>query len=184
MQDGISTAEAANRLGTSEPTVRRMLESRELVGEREEVGKKFRWRIDPDSVTEYLASNGRFLGGRRKRPNRLSEVERKLNVLSERVDEIASEGNDKARQKAGRVLEERDDLRAKVVSLTESLVRMRSVSERQAEADSERALVLEHLSAAISAAERADKLRRDAIEDLHEALGDATRVGHVGGLRP
>lgn len=178
----ISTAEAAKQLGTSEPTVRRMLESRELRGEREKVGNKFRWRIDPASVARFLASNGKFSGGRRKRPNRLTDVERRLNGLIERVNELTSEGAATVGQQPNRTLEERDDLRAEVVSLTESLARMRSFSERQAEADAERAAVVEHLLAAVSAAERADKLRREAIDDLQEALGDATRAGHAGGL--
>jgi hypothetical protein len=161
-----------------------MLESRELQGERQRVGKKFRWRIDPASVAEYLASRGKFSGGRRGRPNRLTEVERRLSLLIERVDEIESEGvMAKVGQTPDRIVKERDDLRASVVSLKESLARMRSVAEGQAEADAERASVVEHLLAAASAAERADKLRRKATDDLQEALGDATRVGHAGSLR-
>lgn len=182
MQDMLSTAEAAKQLGTSEPTVRRMLESRELRGEREKVGQKFRWRVDPTSVARFLASNGKFSGSRRKRPNRLTEVERRLNGLIERVDELTSEGESTGGQRPNRMVEERDDLRAEVVSLTESLTRMRSFSDHQAEADAERAAVIQHLLAAVSAAERADQLRREAINDLQEALGDATRAGHAGAL--
>lgn len=182
MEDGISTADAATRLGTTPPTVRRLLENGDLEGQRVPRGNRFSWSISRKSVDSYLAEHGKF-PGTRSGPRGNPPIERQVVRLSEEVVALRSllptdltEGHFQALQN------ERDDLRAKLVSLNESLARLESATERQLLADAERAALVEHLLAAVSSAERADKLRREAFQDLQEALADTRRVGHPASL--
>jgi excisionase family DNA binding protein len=185
VQDEISVKEAAERLKTTPPTVRDLLAGGDLHGRQEPMGGRFRWRVDSESVEAYLVANGPFDGGRHGRPNRMAHLERKLDRLLEVVIRLQSESAESAPNtgdRFGKALAERDDLRARVVGLTESLARLQSVIELQNGADAERTVVVDHLVAAMSASEQADKLRRAAIADLEEALADANRIGHAGEL--
>jgi hypothetical protein len=81
-----------------------------------------------------------------------------------------------------RIQAELDDSRARNVALADALARTRAVADLQAQADAERTAVIEHLLAAGSAAERADKLRSSALTELGEATAAFSRAGHAGAL--
>ncbi len=180
--DGISTAKAAVRLGTTPPTVRRLLESGDLAGERLPRGGRFCWSVDSASVDSYLAQHGEF-PGTRSGPRGNSPIAQEVRRLSEEMAALRSLLPPESAEGHLQTLQsERDDLRAKLVSVSESLVRLGSATERQLSADAERAALVEHLLAAVSSAERVDKFRREAFEDLQEALADAQRVGHPASL--
>lgn len=171
MADDLSTGEAAERLSTTPPTIRAMLLRGELTGHREDRGRRL-WRVDASSVDRHIELHGRFSGTRR--PSRLAEIERELAVLRAAVAGAGSIDKEAKR--------ERDDLRATVVMLRESVARMQTVAQLQTEADRERAAVVEHLLAAVSAGERADGFRSKSLTELQEAVAAASRPGHVGDL--
>ncbi len=168
MADGMSAADAAATLGTTAVTVRKLCEQGRLAGTKEPWGdSRFRWVIDPKSV-EKLARKGGL-----RRPKRLD-------------DRLAAVEADVAALKGGvvpsdqQIAVERDDLRARVVTLEEALVRMRAASELQREAADARANVVSHLLAAAAANESAEDLYRRALGELEEALASTTRPGHPG----
>ncbi len=61
-------AEAAEALGTSPQTVRRLLRDGELRGRREPWGNRFVWVPSRKGVSEFLSQQGRLDGRRRRRP--------------------------------------------------------------------------------------------------------------------
>lgn len=184
MEDGISTAEAARRLRTTPPTIRRLLEEGAIEGQQLPQKNRFRWSISPDSVDSYLADHGKFPGVRTG-PRGDPTIERQVARLSKEVEALRSLLPDNLSESYFEALQnERDDLRAKLVSVNESLARIEAATERQLLADAERAALVEHLLGAVSSAERADKLRREALDHLQEALADARRAGHPASLRP
>jgi hypothetical protein len=174
MSDEVFTGEAARRLGTTRPTVRSMLVRGDLSGRKERHGSRDYWLVRSTGIDRYLDLHGK-VDDRRKRAagGRRDDVE------------FTAEGGP-ARSWASeldRLGRERDDLRARVVELQDALARTRTAAELQARADVERSVVLEHLLAAAQAGERADELRRQALAELHEAVGVVTRPGHPGQLR-
>jgi excisionase family DNA binding protein len=176
----ISTKEAALLLNMSEPSVRSLLETGELVGFEDPPGKKrFAWRIDRRSVEAYLAANGAGRGVRRASKGRMARVEKEVASLRSLV-----EAGLPADAGLERLQQDRDDLRAQVVALTEATARGGHVAELQVRAETERAAVSEHLRGALGASERADQLRREAIAELQEAVAASFRAGHAGALRP
>jgi excisionase family DNA binding protein len=178
MADTISTKEAANRLKTSEPTVRSLFDSGELTGFKKQRGKRFALRIATESVDAYLAANGPGRGVRRASGGRMASVEKEVAALRSLVETGLPAG-------AGleRLQEDRDDLRAQVIALTDAVARGRTVAELQAGAETERAAVNEHLLAALAGSERVDTLRRTAVAELEEAVAASFRAGHAGELR-
>jgi excisionase family DNA binding protein len=178
MADTISTREAAQRLQASEPTVRLLLKTGELRGFKETRGKRFAWHVETESAEAYLAANGPFRGVRRASKGRMARVEKEIASLRAVVEAglPADAGLDRLQQ-------DRDDLRAHVVTLSESVARGRTVAELHARAETERADINRHLLAALAASERADELRRQAIAELEEAVAASSRVGHAGALR-
>jgi excisionase family DNA binding protein len=178
MADTISTREAAERIQASAPTVRLMLKTGELTGFKEARGKRGAWRVDKQSVEAYLATSGPFSGVRRASKGRMARVEKEIASLRSLVEAglPADAGLDRLQQ-------DRDDLRARVVTLSESIARRRTVAELHATAEAERATVNEHLLAALAASERADESRRKAIAELEEAMAASSRAGHAGALR-
>src|SRR4051794_30107636 len=120
MADSMSVADAAERLGTSVVTVRTLIGSGRLVAKKEPWGRRFRWLVDRDSV-EQLATAGRL-----RKPKRLAD---RLTALEQDVAALTG-----VPAPVDRLVEaERDDLRAKVVTLEEALARMRAASELQRE---------------------------------------------------
>ena len=77
---------------------------------------------------------------------------------------------------------ERDALRAQVVDLQDALARAHEVADLQEQAAAERAATTRHLLNALSAAERADDLRRRALAVSQDALAAVVRPGHPGDL--
>jgi hypothetical protein len=180
MADTISTRDAAGRLQVSEPTVRSLLKTGELAGFKEPRGKKkrFAWRVETRSIDAHLEENGPGRGVRRASGGRMARVEKEIAALRSLLEAglPADAGLD-------RLQEDRDDLRARVVALSESALRGQTVAELQARAETERAAVNDHLLAALAASERADELRRGAIAELEEAVAASSHVGHAGALR-
>jgi hypothetical protein len=166
MADGMSAADAAAALGTTAVTARKLCEQGRLAGTKEPWGNsRFRWVIDPKSVEEFASK-----GGLRK-PKRLDV---RLAALEADVATLKGGVVPADRQVAA----ERDDLRARVVTLEEAVVRMRAASELQREAADARAKVVSHLLAAGAANESAEALYRRALGELEEALASTTRPGH------
>jgi excisionase family DNA binding protein len=157
----LTTKEAAERLHSSEVTVRKLIETGELAGEWRARGKRLVRAVDAASVERFLERQGPFEGTRRRRKR--------------------EEGT--APDERSRLQAERDDLRARNVALSDALARTRAAADAQERADAERAAVVRHLLAAADAAERADEQRRTAAAELQEAAATFTRPGHLGQLR-
>src|SRR3954463_16580351 len=68
MSDDLTVAEAADALGTSPQTVRKLLRDGELVGRRQPWGDRFVWVPSRKGVSEFLSQQGRLDGRRRRRP--------------------------------------------------------------------------------------------------------------------
>jgi excisionase family DNA binding protein len=178
MADTLSTKQVAQRLNMSVPTVQALLKTKELAGSKQIRGSTFAWRVEASSVEAYLAANGPGRGVRRASKARIAQIEKEVASLRSLI-----EAGLPAEAGLDRLQEDRDDLRAQVVTLAESLARRRTVSELQAGAETERAAVNEHLRSALAASERADALRREAIAELEEAVAASSRAGHAGALR-
>lgn len=175
--DDVSTAEAARRLTTTPPTIRGLLASGELSGRKVARGTRFAWLIDEASVERYRRRHGPFSRRKRASSPTLLEVAAEVRALREAFErDPARLGGTASTQR------ERDDLRAKVVTLEDALARTRAAVDLQLRADAERATMVEHLLAAASAGERADSSRRAALAEFHEAAGAAAQAGHLGNL--
>jgi excisionase family DNA binding protein len=183
--DTLSTGEAARRLCTSKPTVIRLIKTGALTAVQEPRGSRFIWRIDPDSVELYISTHGRFDKKRRQGPTRLEKLEAEVSELREKLDALqaVSTGNVRSHSQSlerKRVEAERDELRARVVTLEETLVRLHEAAELQRQVDEQRAEMVRHVLSAVEAGERADELRRRASAELEEALAATGRPGHPG----
>jgi hypothetical protein len=161
VSDAISTSGAAGLLGTSVVTVRSLLRAGELSGRRVPWGEREIWQVDRASVERFLALHGRFTGTRRASGKGRPREQRPNDGLAA-------------------LAAERDDLRARNVALSDALARTRTAADIQAQADDERAAVVGHLLDAVAGAERADKLRCEAIAELQEAAAAFSRPGHAG----
>jgi excisionase family DNA binding protein len=175
-KERILTGQAASRLGTSKQTIRDLINKGELRGVREKRGGSFAWLVETASVEEFLREHGAFQG-KRRRTSRLGRLEAEVAALKRTESPLHRE------VVASADLErERDDLRAQVVTLEEVLARTQSAAELQRAADDERAIVMNKLIEALAAAERADALRRAAVDGLRDALAAAPQPGHPGQL--
>ena len=174
------TGEAADRLGTSKPTVRILIDKGLLRATKQPRGSRFVWRVEERSLDAFLVDHGRYEGRSRSRPSRVTRIEAELSTLREVVHALDPTAVPNAVDAIGR---ERDELRAQVVNLKDALARSQDVAELQRDADTERAVVIEHLLAAAAANERADALRRQALLNLEEALAAFARPGHPGEMR-
>jgi excisionase family DNA binding protein len=163
----ISTEEAAAVLGVSPPTVRAWIEGGVLTGRQVPWGSRFRWRVTQESVE--LAATTRA-------PARVTHG---TGALEQRVSDLEQRVGSGVPTNAG---SERDDLRAKMVVLEDSLARAHEVAELQAEADAQRSHVIRLLTEALQAADRADELRRLALAQLEESVAGAVQPGHAGEL--
>lgn len=174
----ISTTEAARRLVVSKPTVRAWLQVGKLRGIREAHATRWFWQVEEESVIELLASGP---SDRRpvRHPSRLQAVEGAVEALRRSVDTLLA-GASPPVDGFSSAERERDHLRVRVVNLEEALARMAIAGELQREADAARATVVEHLLAALAGGEKADALRRQAADNLEEALATFSRPGHVG----
>jgi excisionase family DNA binding protein len=178
MPDELSTKDAAALLTTTVPTVLGLIEDGELTGRKEPRGQRFRWRISRASVEASVKEHGTFPRQTDGRTSRLSRVEREIVALRTQIEDLA-EARGPDRRPVGR---ERDDLRARVVALTDALARTRSAADMRDRAEEERAAMVRNLGEAIAAGERADDLRRAALRELEEAVAAAGQPGHPGSL--
>jgi excisionase family DNA binding protein len=179
MADGVSTTDAAERLGTTRPTIRSLLERGVLAGtQMPRGGKRTAWIVDSDSLDEFVARHGRFDQKTQQRTGpRLAKLEADVAALRAILSEASIGGPGFERDAIAR---ERDDLRARVVTLEEALARSRTAAELQRRAEAARAQSVEHLLAAVAAGERADALRREALAEMDDAVAAASRVGYLG----
>src|SRR3954470_18301470 len=67
VSDDLTVGEAADALGTSPQTVRRLLREGQLRGRRQPWGKRFVWVPSRKGVGEFLSQHGRLDGRRRGR---------------------------------------------------------------------------------------------------------------------
>jgi hypothetical protein len=180
MEDVVTALQAAKALGTTPPTVRKLLVDGRLKGEKEVHGTRFHWKIDGKSVARFLSEHGRFAGGPGA-PPRIRGVQTAVERLERRVSALeGGRSGDAVSQSA--LASERDDLRARVVALEERVAGLNEAADLHRAADTERSRVVEHLLAANEASERADALRRQAIAVLEEALAGFSRPGHAGSI--
>lgn len=105
MTERVSIAEAAERLGVSQDTIRRRLKKGELAGEKEPTPQGFVWRIElpgeadePQAVSEPAS------------PPRSEADERELQLLRERLEELKGE-RDSWREQAQRAGDAERELR-------------------------------------------------------------------------
>ena len=72
--DDLTVDQAADALGTSPQTVRRLLREGELQGRRKPWGTRFVWVPSRRGVDEFLSQHGRLDGRRRARLSLLSTI--------------------------------------------------------------------------------------------------------------
>jgi hypothetical protein len=176
--DGVTSGVAAARLRTSKPTVHALIARGILEATKEPRGTRFTWRIDEDSLNSFLAENGPYEGRRKRRGSLTGNMEAELSTWHALLHR--ANGGTGAPSDTDSTGRERDDLRARVVSLEEALSRSQVAAELQRGADEERATVVQHLLLAAAAAERADALRRQALAQMQEAVAGFSRAGHPG----
>jgi excisionase family DNA binding protein len=176
----VTTSQAAQMLGTSKPTVTTLIAKGILQASRQTRGKLSIWHIDESSVQRWLGEHGRYDEHNHERRSRLARLEVEVlelrNEVRTRLSANRAAPDPSPIEAAAR---ERDDLRARMVSLEDALGRAHLVAELQRDADRERAAVIEHLLEAAAASERADGLRRQAITELEEAVAAFSRPGHA-----
>src|SRR2546430_791972 len=138
----LTTGKAAARLGVSKPTVRAWIGDGLVRARREKRGQGFRWLIDEEEIAR---PDVRTLVGRapRRRPSRLAQLESDVASLQEAL-RTAGPPAVPSESPPGELQRERDDLRAKVVGLEETIVRLRAAAEMQGDADAHRSTVIEH----------------------------------------
>jgi hypothetical protein len=182
VEDVVSVRAAAEALGTTPPTVRKLLEAGELAGEKETHRSRFHWKIDGKSVERFLSEHGRFPGGPGA-PSRIRRVHTAVESLDKRLTALEDRGFEREAVAPSALEAERDDLRARVIALEDALARISGAAELQRAADAERSRVVENLLAANAASEKADALRRRAVAALEEALAGFGRPGHAGSIK-
>lgn len=181
MTDDMTVDAAARALGTSPQTVRTLLRNGELKGQKVPRGSRHVWIPSRKGVSTFLSQHGRFEGRPRPR-SRLAQLEHMVAQLQQQLGEFRRSPTRSATLSDDTVAVERDELRARVVSLEEALAHVRHASELQRRADEERSALVEHLLAATAAAERVDSLRREALAAFDEAVGGFSRPGHAGSV--
>src|SRR4051812_14538409 len=168
MADDMATSEVATRLGTTTVTVRKLIEQGRLQAEKQPLGgERFRWTVDARSV-EKLARSG-WQARSHTVADRVAALEQEVAALQRAPSPSKP-----------KLAAERDDLRARVVTLEEALARTRTAAEFQRAAGDLRAHVVSQLLAALEANESVEELHRRAIAELEEAAASATRAGHLG----
>lgn len=167
MSDTMTTPEAAAALGTSAETIRTLIRDGLLTGRQNDRGW---WLVERRSVDDFLTEYGPLNGGRRGQVRRAIPDLPAAHERSRVVDEVPS---------AAAVVRERDELRARVVVLEDSLAALRDAADLQRQADVERSEVVKQLLAALAGSERSDVLRARAIKQLEDALARATVPGYL-----
>ena len=175
--DGLTTREAARRLGSTPPTVRRLLDAGLIQGDRLGDDRKFRWVISRSSLDEFIEQFG-MIAGRRNLARNWERNDQdgsfQIRDLTENAQTPAFGQRDLRR--------EREELRSALGIAREMASRGYRIAELQRDADSERAVVVSRLLEAIEAGERADALRRQALSELTEILTSVTMPAHPGAV--
>lgn len=179
----VTTGRAAALLGTTRPTVVGLIERGDLPASKEQRGSRFYWQVDEDGLQNFLDKHGRYDGGKRQSRSKLAKLEASVSELQHEVRVLTGSGVRGSASKVRNLERERDDLRARIVGLEEALARAHSAADLQSQADAERAAVVRHLLEAVAASERADSLRRQALQELEEALAGLSRPGHAAEIR-
>jgi excisionase family DNA binding protein len=174
----LSTGEAAVRLGVSRPTVRKLIRDGQLTGYVEERGSRgrFAWRISATSIEAYLkACEVQGIGVKPGKGKRIT-----VSQLSDHLDALRGE----LRALAGAATAPTGvaDLRIEVATLRESLVQQRAIAAASSAADQARAEVVQHLLAALTASEDADRWRREAIAAAETMVGQFVTPGDARGI--
>jgi hypothetical protein len=166
-------------LRTSPQTVRNYLRQKILRGRIDSKTKK--WLVQRASVQNFLAVHGPLDGGRRRKsPTALLEAKvEQLTAEVARLSGLVGLGD----SQIAAIVSERDDLRARVVALEDTLAKMRDAADLKRSADAERDEVVGQLLAALHSANRAEGLRRQALESLEGALAGSMMPGHAGSIR-
>lgn len=163
---GLSSQQAADRLGLSVPTVRKLLESGRLAGHRRERGSRFVWEIEPRSVDALAAE-------RSSRPKRQT-LGLRLQELAEEVAELRAAVTATDVGASGP--------QASDAALRAALLEQRAMAQALRDADEERAEMVRHLQAALAASERADEHRRRALQAADTLLGEVLMPRDASGL--
>jgi excisionase family DNA binding protein len=174
----LTAKDAATLLGTTKPTVGKLIEKGVLRAERRARGSLFQWVIDDDSVRAHLAQHGRYDKVRTQRLS-MKDLDERLDVLERGVS--AHRRLDGSQESTDS--RELRDARGRIVDLEEALTRSRISADLQRDADAARTDVITHLIAALAAAERADELRRRAHAELDEAVRGFSLPADLGELR-
>lgn len=173
MADSLTVSEAARKLVTSDQTIRNLLHEGTLRGAKDQSGI---WRIHARSVEGFLRSYGPLNGGRRRKSafaalqNEAGQLRKDLALLTDAV----------GGQEVAQMIRERDDLRAQVVSVEHALSSMRTGAQLRCEAEERRSELIDHLLAAISASDRANRLSRQALQAYEDAIAGTAVPGHPG----
>lgn len=173
----LSTNEVALQLGISRPTVRKLWREGLLVGREEPRGAtRFSLRIDAASVTAYIDAQGG--ADRAERQGKRVTVSQ----LRDELDQLREEF--RAQVRTDSPTANTSSLHAEVITLREALVQQRAITDAMAAADHARAEVVQHLLAAATANETADKRRRDALAAAQATIGQFIVPGNTESLAP
>lgn len=187
--DWISAPVVAQRLGTTPPTVRKLIENGDLVGTAEQHGQRLRWLADPKDVERYLDDHGPFRGTARDTAARtaqriLDEREgdllRTFSAILEDINARLARLEAAGSQSTGQQV--RDNQTTGTQTTADLLARLelqRAASTLQHEADAARSNVVTHLIAGLAASEIADGKRREVITALNTIVGILATEGHV-----
>jgi excisionase family DNA binding protein len=169
MPDTFSAQEAAHRLGVTKPTVISMIGKGWLHASQEPHGSRFRWRVEERSVDEYLEAHGKKDADVLRHRPTLKSVEARIS----RIEKIVSVSHFQAAGGVKRevdVSEQLDNALARNVLLEEILARTRESVSIQREADSARALTVEHLLKAVASSQEAERLQIRAQSQLEDII--------------
>jgi excisionase family DNA binding protein len=172
----LSSTQAAQRLGVTRPTVRKLLADGLITGQPEgRGGGRFRWRISADSVESYLA--------KRNEGNRARRQGKRISVAQLRDELQELRGEVRALAAASTGSHDAAVLRAEVTTLREALLQQRIIADALKAADQARAEVIAHLLAAVAAGETADAHRRTALDSADNIAGQFLMPGNIESLR-
>jgi excisionase family DNA binding protein len=174
-----STSQAAARLGTTIPTVDKLIRKGKLSARREPRGQlgRFRWRIDSSSVDKYLAVHGRYDQATTSHRVRLATVAARVDELEEQIGEIRGRAPDGKPQGSDLA-----DARARIVTLEDALARSQAAADLHQDIDKAHAELVGHLIKALNASTAVDGLRGQVEDQLREALSTLLTPGHVWSL--
>lgn len=171
-----SSSQAAARLGTTVPTVGKLIRQGKLSARQEPRGQlgRFRWRIDSSSIDKYLAAHGRYDQATTSRRVQLATVVARVEELEAQIREIC--GRSPVGEPQGSDLA---DARARIVTLEDALARTQAAADLHHDIDRAHAELVGHLMEALKASTAVDGLRGQVEDQLRETLSTLLTPGHV-----